>query len=181
MSGKPTFSLFPFIKNDFGSPEAEQVPSLLMKGSWQPKNLYAVFVVTIIAFKKLLSFSLFQFFLDDINLERCFPDGKWTKVSPIDKNEKLWIPCDILADLVLVDISNRLMLVTSQVCQPECHPDCQRNMAIGNVLWHRYQVEVGIGRHVVNFTVGFTILFGMETFDGAVAIDKVGWSDILFC
>ena len=54
MSGKPTFSLFPFIKNDFGSPEAEQVASLLQKGSWQQKNLYAVFVVTIIAFNKLL-------------------------------------------------------------------------------------------------------------------------------
>ena len=51
------------------------------------KELNNVFVVTIIAFKKPLSFSLFQFFLDDINLERCFPDGKWTKVS-IDKNEK---------------------------------------------------------------------------------------------
>ena len=95
--------------------------------------------------------------------------------------EKQWIPCDILADLVLVDIFNRSMLVTSQVCaQPECHPDCQRNMKKGKVLWHRYQVEVGIGRHGVNFTVGFTILFGTEPFDGAVAIDKVSWSDILF-
>ena len=35
------------------------------------------------------------------------------------------------------------------------------------------QVEIGLGRHPVNFTVGFTILFGSEDFDAAVAIDKV--------
>ena len=35
-------------------------------------------------------------------------------------------------------------------------------------------MEIGIGRHPVNFSVGFTILFGSEAFDAAVAIDKVG-------
>ena len=38
-----------------------------------------------------------------------------------------------------------------------------------------FQVEIGIGRHYVNFSIGFTILFGSEeAFDAAVAIDKVG-------
>ena len=41
MSGKPTFSLFPLIKNDFGSPEAEQVPSLL-------KNM--IIIITLLLF-----------------------------------------------------------------------------------------------------------------------------------
>ena len=36
-----------------------------------------------------------------------------------------------------------------------------------------FQVEIGIGRHYVNFSIGFTILFGDEAFDAAVAIDKV--------
>ena len=35
----------------------------------------------------LFSF-FFQIFLDDINLERCFPDGEWTKVFEIHANKQ---------------------------------------------------------------------------------------------
>ena len=42
-------------------------------------------------------------------------------------------------------------------------------------IYSDFQVEIGIGRHYVNFSIGFTILFGSEeAFDAAVAIDKVG-------
>ena len=184
MSGKPTFSLFPFIKNDFGSPEAEQVGLPVIERQLATKE----FICCVRCHNNRVQKASFIFTFP------VFPGRhqSWTVLSwrQMDKGvtnwkkcvEQQWIPCDILADLVLVDIFNRLMLVTSQVCCP-ARFSSRLSEKYGNckVLWHRYQVEVGIGRHGVNFTVGFTILFGMETFDGAVAIDKVGWWNILFC